>query len=352
VTGATQVRLTIRDGGWVLLVAAGLAGLLILWAFAGVLTGHTRQGGLGVDSYGFDLSGSIVPREQLTSSGQPRDFLQPLVIADTMPASAMQAFNETHRKRYIVSSDRVVGVTIDGHARAYPLYLLNGHEIIADTLGGVPIAVTYSPLCDAVAVYDRRVGDRVLELHLSGILHNANSLLYDAGDAPSLWRQLDGKGISGGAASRGESLKPIPNVALTTWSDWVTAVPATDVPVRIEGNVRLYESISYTREHASPQIAFPISPKPPGDLPLKAPVLLLSVGSSHATYSVDRLRAVATDGFVTTELGGSSFRIHLPTSTGSAWRVESPNGTPFVARGAFWFAAASILGERSILPAQ
>ncbi len=346
------VRLTFRDGGWVLLVAGVLSIALVLWAFAGVLSGHAPKGGFDVSSYGFDLSTCLIPREELMPSGQPRDFLQPLTVEGTMPAKAMAAFNEKHRKRYVVSDDRVIGLVIGGQARAYPLYLLNGHEVIEDTLGGTPIAVTYSPLCDGVVVYDRRVGDRTVHLRLSGILHNTNSLLYDAGDAPSLWRQLDGRAVAGPAAARGEALTPIRGIALTTWADWTAAHPDTDVPERIEGNIGLYESISYRREHAAPTLPFPVTPMPSEELPLKAPILLVEVGAAKAALAVDRMRHAATDGLFTIELGGETIRVHLPASEGSAWRVEAASGAPVLARGAFWFAAWSILGERSPLPAK
>lgn len=346
------IRLTFRNGGWVLLVAALLAVAVVLWAFAGILTGSTRRGGNDLASYGFDLSTCLVPTTELTPSGQPRDFLRPLTVDRLLAASAMVEFNTRHRKRYVVSDDRVIGVAIGEATRAYPLYIMNGHEVVEDTLGGVPIAVTYSPLSDSVAVYDRRVGERVLHLHLSGVLHQANGLLYDASDVPSLWRQLDGRAIAGPAAARGESLRPIAGVALTTWADWITTHPTTDVPERIESNVRLYEGIDYRREHAAAAVAFPFTPVPADSLAIKSPVILLDLGESKVTLSVERLRARAADGVATVEVDGTSLRVRLPQVVGSAWRIEAPDGVDFVARGAFWFAAHAIMPERPLLPPQ
>ena len=43
----------------------------------------------------------------------------------------------------MLSNERVIGVSIDGDHRAYPLNMLSRHEIVNDTVGGVPIAVTW-----------------------------------------------------------------------------------------------------------------------------------------------------------------------------------------------------------------
>ena len=85
-------------------------------------------------------------------------------------------------------------------AVAYPLRILNFHEIFNDTVGGAPVAVTYCPLCDSVSVIDRQMGDEVKEFGVSGLLHNSNVLLYDRQDvvsAESLWSQVRMVSIQG-----------------------------------------------------------------------------------------------------------------------------------------------------------
>lgn len=338
-----RVRISLGAGGWVLILAALLAAALVLWAFAGVLSGHRRLGGGDLASYGFDLSTCLIDRSAITPSGQPRDFLRPLAVAGTMPGSAMAEFNKHTRKRYVVSDDRVVGLVINGKARAYPLYLLNGHEVIEDTLGETPIVVTYSPLCDVVSVYERTVSGAPVHLRVSGLLHNANSLLYDDSPQPSLWRQIDGKAISGPFAERGAVLAPINIKAVTTWGDWLATHPETDLPERPPENIRLYDNISYVREHASAKLAFPVTPTPSDVLPLKETVLLLTRGSDRAAYAYQRLRAEATNGVVRCEVGGTPVTIHLPTSSEPTWRVEETAGEPIQAKSGFWFAMTTLL---------
>jgi hypothetical protein len=343
-------RISFLGGGWIFILSALLSIGVFLWAIAGVITGTSRKGGSDVASYGFDLSTSLVPLDELTPSGQPRDFLRRLEVTHTMPGSAMQAFNERNRKRYVVRTSRVIGVQIGDEARAYPLYLLNGHEVIIDTLGGVPIAVTYSPLCDAIAVYDRRVNGRTLDLRLSGLLHQANGILYDDATTPSLWRQLDGKAIAGPAAERGETLTPIAGVCLTTWADWLAAHPDTDVPERVETNVRLYTGIDYRREHASQTVPFPHAPIPANGPSLKAPMLLLDVANERVAVDLTALKDRASDGVAELEIAGRTLRIVLPESEENAWRIEDAEASPIVARSAFWFAVNAIEPDRRRLP--
>ncbi len=343
-------RISFLGGGWILILSALLSLGVFLWAIAGVITGTARKGGNDVASYGFDLSTCLVPPEELTPSGQPRDFLRRLEVTHTMPGSAMQAFNERNRKRYVVRSSRVIGIEIGGEARAYPLYLLNGHEVIADTLGGVPIAVTYSPLCDAIAVYDRRVNGTTLDLRLSGLLHHANGILYDDAATPSLWRQLDGKAIAGPAAARGDRLTPIAGACLTTWADWLASHPDTDVPERIETNVRLYTGIDYRREHASQTVPFPHAPIPASGPSLKAPILLLDVADERVAVDLTALKGRATDGVAELSIAGRSVRVLLPESEEHAWRIDVGSEAPIVARSAFWFAVHAIEPDRRMIP--
>lgn len=350
---AARVRLTFRDGGWVLVLMAVAIVALLAWAFAGVLAGHRPRGGGDVASYGFDLSTCLVPREQLTSTRLPRDFVRTLEVASTMPASDMPAFNASHRKRYVVSNDRVVGVAINGEARAYPLYVLDGHEAIEDTLGGVPIVVMYSPFCDAAQAYDRRVDGRTLSFGVSGLVRDANTLFYDrepgAESTSSLWQQLDGTAIAGPLAAKSAKLAPIASVALTTFSDWVSAHPTSSVIARDEGLVKLYEGISYERAHESSDIGFPVAALPASSaIPLKEPVIVVELDGVRRAYAIESARrATSTEWRV--RHGDADLVIHLPTVRGTA-RVSADGREPVVTP-TFWFAAPAILGVTDVVRA-
>jgi hypothetical protein len=90
----------------------------------------------------------------------------------------------------------VIGVVIDGQARAYPLRVLTWHEIVNDQLAGVPIAVTYCPLCNTSIVFDRRHDGHVLDFGTTGNLRHSDLIMYDR-QTESWWQQYGGQAIVG-----------------------------------------------------------------------------------------------------------------------------------------------------------
>lgn len=343
-------NLTFRSGGWVILVAILLCVALVGWAISGVLLGHRPIGGGDLASYRFDLSSALVPIEELTPTGQTRDFVPPLVATGAMPGSEMVAFN-ARRKRYVVSGDRVVGATIGGEHRAYPLSVLQVHEAIEDTLGGVPILVAYSPISDAAAIYDRRVGDETLSFGLSGLVRNANTLYFDRrgegeGEiASSLWQQIDGRAITGPAAAEGRRLAPVGSLSITRWSDWLAEHPETTVVLRDESRVRHYRNVSYERDHARAQIGFPVSAMPPKDsFEPKRRILIVESASGRRFVPLDLVASRGERGW-TLVLPEGSLTIRADASSGT-YRAEGDALPAVRVRPAFWFAAYANLDVR------
>ncbi len=122
-------------------------------------------------------------------------------------------------------TDLVIGVERDGDARAYPVALLSYHEVVNDVVGGVPLAITWCPLCASAVVYHRRVDGRVLEFGVSGFLYRSNLMLYDRRTG-SLWSQLLGGAVTG--RMRGSKLRDLPFVQ-QTWVAWRDEHPDTKV---------------------------------------------------------------------------------------------------------------------------
>lgn len=331
----SERMLTFRSGGWVLLVMAAMVLAILAWALAGPILGHRRVGdGRTAESYGFPLDPATVPLAEIVASGEPKDFLPAFRALGTMPGSDMEAFNARKRRKYVVSGDRVIGVSIGGETRAYPITLLNGHEIALDELGGVPIAVTYSPLGDSVAVYDRRVDGKTLDFGVSGLLRNANLLMYDTGERPSLWSQYEGRAIAGPLAGR--ELVRIPGTCVTTWEDWFATHPDTTVTLRDEGQLARYRQISYERYFESPRIDFPLVREVPTaeGMTLKSPVVLLERGDARAIVPLERFRRKGETARTAITLGDATVTLVIPDRTG-AWRVEG--GEDVVARSSLWF---------------
>jgi len=109
--------------------------------------------------------------------------------------------------------DRLVVLDWADPPRAYPLRYLDFHEIVNDTVGGKPVAVTWCPLCGSAVVYDRRVAGRTLTFGVSGKLADDDLVMYDR-ETDSEWKQSLGEAIAGPVA--GESLAVLP-AGVSTW---------------------------------------------------------------------------------------------------------------------------------------
>lgn len=135
-----------------------------------------------------DFSKRTVDLAGILSGGPPRDGIPP--IDDPMFQPGQQA------AAALGPEEPVVSVILNDDARAYPLRVLMWHEIVNDTVGGVPVAVTYCPLCNTSIVFDRRVGGRVLDFGTTGKLRHSDLVMYDR-QTESWWQQFGGDAIVG-----------------------------------------------------------------------------------------------------------------------------------------------------------
>ena len=140
---------------------------------------------------------------EIMSGGPPKDGI---------PAIDDPEFVRAGDKRGIKGVEPVITVEIDGaEPRAYPIRYLMFHEIVNDSVGGVPVAVTYCPLCNSGMTFDRRVKGRVLSFGVSGKLRNSDMVMYDR-QTQSWWQQAVGRGIVG--KMTGVKLRQVP-----TWME-------------------------------------------------------------------------------------------------------------------------------------
>jgi hypothetical protein len=135
---------------------------------------------------------------------------------DCIPAIDDPEFVSADEATDLDPDARVVGLDVDGEARAYPLSILRGHEIVNDDIAGRPVAVTYCPLCRSGLVFSRRVDGRRLDFGVSGKLLDANLVMYDR-QTGTYWSQLRARAIVGDLVP--ETLEQVPST-LTTWWDW------------------------------------------------------------------------------------------------------------------------------------
>jgi Protein of unknown function (DUF3179) len=134
-------------------------------------------------------------------------------------------FDEPGQADLLEEEDLVVGIELGGEARAYPVALLSLHEVVNDVVGGVPVAITWCPLCRTATAFERRVGGRVHAFGVSGLLYSGNLILFDR-TTGSLWSQLLGGAVTG--QMRGRELRSVP-VVQETWSRWRRRHPEASV---------------------------------------------------------------------------------------------------------------------------
>lgn len=149
---------------------------------------------------------SEFPKTDFSVHAVPLDQVYDVVHRDGVPAIDNPKIVSLRETYNIGDWEPVVAVSIGGERRAYPLQLLSWHEIVNDTVGGVPVAVTYSPLCNSIIVYDRRVDGQTLVFGATGRLRAANLIMYDK-QTESWWQQYTGEAVIGGLA--GKRLKPV-----------------------------------------------------------------------------------------------------------------------------------------------
>jgi hypothetical protein len=307
--------LRLRPGSWVILLAMFSVFGVVTWRAAVVIKAaksDVRGDGRTVASYGFDLSTCLVSRAQIVASGMPKDGLRVLDEPPTVIGGEVHAINEARRGKFLVSGDRVVGVSIAGRTVAYPIRMLNWHEIVNDRFGAVPVAITYSPLCDSVVVFDRRVGDTVREFGVSGLLYNSNLLMYDRQSddaAESLWSQLQFRAVAGPAAQSGHRLTVL-SCAVVRWADWLSRHPETEVLADDSGLRKRYKSDPYGHYYSLGRLKFPVEPLPREEGPeLMTPTVAVWLGDDWRVKALPSIaRRAGPSGVWNTELAGSSLR--------------------------------------------
>lgn len=180
------------------------------------------------------------------------------VTVDGIPSLDNPTLINAADATYLLDSDLVFGVEINGDTRAYPLRIMGWHEMFNEVIGGVPVALAYCTLCGAGILFETKVDGREKPFVFgsSGFLYRSNKLMFDR-ETDSLWNQFTGEPVTGPLAKSGIKLKIRP-VAITSWADWRKANPTTKVLSLETGHQRDYRSgVVYRDYFASPELMFP-----------------------------------------------------------------------------------------------
>jgi hypothetical protein len=144
---------------------------------------------------------SIISLNEIISGGPPRDGIPPIDNPKFLKKNDKIGLEEP-----------VIFLEINNEAKIYPIRVLTWHEIVNDEIGGVPVTVTFCPLCNASIVFDRRFDEEVLDFGTSGRLRNSDLIMYDR-QTETFWQQFTGQGLVGEYA--GLKLKKIPSLIIS-----------------------------------------------------------------------------------------------------------------------------------------
>ncbi len=239
------------------------------------------------------------------------------VRVDGIPALVNPRMIEARAASWLKDGDAVFGVSVKGDHRAYPLRILDWHEMANDVVGGVPVALAYCTLCGSGTLFDARAGGRTFEFGSSGFLFRSNKLMYDR-QTKTLWNHLTGEPVIGELAAGSIRLERLP-VVVTSWGEWRRQHPDTKVADINTGHKRPYHAgAAYGHYFGSTGTMFPVWLKS-GALPEKARVFTLLIEGRAKAYALEALNRAG--GVLNDNFAGRALVVHYRDAVG---RVPLP----------------------------
>ncbi len=266
---------------------------------------------------------SLIDESEILSGGPGKDGI---------PSIDNPQFVSLAEANFLNDDDIGLGLVVDGDVRFYPYQILVWHEIVNDIIAGVPVAVTYCPLCRTGVVYNRRVDGEVLEFGVSGKLWQSNLLMYDRNsntDAESLWSQVLGTAVVGPRS--GQKLKIVRSDTVR-FGDWKKEYPNTKILSKETGVLRAYGTDPYGSYYESEDVSFGANFSD-GRLHPKEFVLGIEVKGEFKAYPLGELNVgVTVDSFAGSE-------ILIEKSSIDEVVIKDKNTGEHVPHiGSFWFA--------------
>ncbi len=296
-----------------------------------------------------DFTRHTVPLDEFMGGGPPRDGIPPIdePTFDTVAQAG----------EYLAPSEPVVEVVAGGEVRGYPLRVLIWHEIVNDTIGEVPVSVTFCPLCYTAIAFDRRFGDQVLDFGTTGNLRNSDLVMWDR-QTETWWQQFSGEGVIGQHA--GELLTHVP-AAIAAFEDFAARNPDAMVLSQDTGVNRPYGENPYVGYDTIDQRPFfPVENLDDDRLPPKQRVVLIDRAGDTVAVPFDALESAGT---IAVDVAGEALTVEFVAGVRSA--LNYPNIKDSEKRGAarvtdvtgelvpfdtpFWFAVAAFRPDARIV---
>ncbi|HYL12825.1 MAG TPA: DUF3179 domain-containing protein [Terriglobales bacterium] len=276
----------------------------------------------------FDVTLHSVPVEEILPGGPPKDGIPALNNPKFISASDGDKFLKKH--------DKVLAIEYNGVAKAYPIRILNWHEVVNDNFNGKPVVVSWCPLCLSGIVYDPENGGNRLTFGVSGKIYKSNLLMYDR-ETGSLWSQMLQRAITGPLTGAVLAMLPAEH---STWEHWRTEHPDTLVLSLDTGFKRDYGLDPYREYVEEGRPTFRNSEdrkssKTREKIGWMEPVLGVEVDGTQKAYPFSVLKKRPPE-FID-RVGNKTFRIHFDEKSRTAW-VTSESGDVVPSATVYWFA--------------
>jgi hypothetical protein len=264
---------------------------------------------------GFRLNKLLIPPSQIMAGGPPKDGI---------PAIDNPVHTDVASAKSLNDEDLILGVNRDGKQIAYPIRILNFHEVVNEK----DFVVTYCPLCFSGIVFNNKVNEEKLSFGVSGLLYNSDVLMYDR-FSESLWSQLSMKAISGKFS--GTSLEIIPS-SVTQWGAWKKKYPETKVLSVNTGYDRDYSYDPYGGYALVERTMFPVD-KSSDKFSNKQQVVGVSINGKSRAYLLETIKEKEK---IKDSLGGRNVEISYSESDGV--KVKDNSGEYIPGTLMYWFA--------------
>lgn len=272
---------------------------------------------------GFDYSKHSIPVDEIFSGGPPKDGIPALFNPKFI--SARKA-----GKNFLKDQDRVLGLYLNGKAKAYPIKILNWHEIVNDQVGGRSVVVTFCPLCGTGMVFDAVIKGRRMSFGVSGLLYQSDMLLYDH-KTESLWSQIKSEAVTG--PMTGAKLKLLATTQ-TTWKKWREMHPDTRVLSLRTGYRRDYNRDPYKGYDTTAKLMFGVSNRNRSYHP-KEKVVGIELGGAFKAYPFSELAKAERP--LKDVIRGTEVRVDFDPESKTAVVLDK-NGRELPSVVGFWFA--------------
>ena len=276
-----------------------------------------------VSKNGFILSSPLIPADEILHGGPPKDGI---------PAILTPHFIKASEASFLQDNDRILGVVIDNVARAYPIKILNWHELVNDTINNKAFVVSYCPLCGTGLVFSSVIGKDNLIFGVSGLLYNSDVLFFDK-QTESLWSQILGQAVSG--KYKGTLLTALPTQH-TNWLAWKKSHPHTEVLSLETGHNRNYERDPYAGYEKARTIYFQVNNKAPDTYHPKEIVAGLKIGNFYKAYPFIELNKNNKTSFVET-IQGKEYQFYWD-SANQLLQIKNEKGEAIPFIQGYWFA--------------